>query len=506
MSGTLLLRADADTRMGTGHVMRCLALAERWQDTGGTAHLLTRASAEGLLQFVASRGVLVSRLPAALSLADDGAATARLAGSLGADWLVIDGYHFDHVYQAAFTRAGLRTLVIDDMADLPSYEATALLNQNIGAESYDYQRAPQTLQLLGPRYVNLRRQFDPWRAHPRTAPDIARRVLVTLGGADPDNLTATVISALDRVEIPGLEARVIVGAANPHMDSLRAIAEKASRVQISLLSSVTDMPAHMAWADMAIAAGGTTCFELLFMGLPSLLLVLAANQIPSVRDLHALGAAQDLGAMPAASADAIAAAVGDLASRQPARRAMSELGRAIVDGYGGVRVLSCLALLSTATQEWRLRPAALDDAFLVWQWANEPGARANSFHTEPIPWERHLAWYRGRLASADCRIWLLERYGAPAGVIRYDRSSPHAAEISYSVARSQRGLGIGTRLLVMSQELALSELGVRQIDGTVFESNIASARSFLKAGYAQAEAKTLAGHTCLVFRRVVPSA
>jgi UDP-2,4-diacetamido-2,4,6-trideoxy-beta-L-altropyranose hydrolase len=497
MSRTLLIRADASTQIGTGHVMRCMALAERWQHSGGRAHLLTRARTKGLLQLVAERGIDVSQLPADLPLLDDSLATTRLARALGADWLVIDGYHFDSTYQDALAAAGLRALVIDDMAEQPHYRAAALLNQNIGAESHDYRLDPQTLPLFGPRYVLLRRQFDPWQNSKRTIPAVAEHILVTLGGADPDNVTATVIAALKRAAIPHLQARVIVGAANPHLASLRAIAADSPSGRIELLSSVADMPEQMAWADMAVAAGGTTCWELLFMGLPTLLLTLAPNQAENVRDLQAVGAARSLGTV----ADQMAVALTDLAFDQPARQAMSGLGRAIVDGSGGLRVLSSLMLSSDGADEWRLRPATAADAFLLWQWANEPSARANSFHAEPIPWGDHLSWYQARLASADSRIWLLERRGAPVGIIRYDRADPHRAELSFAVTSSQRGLGIGTRLLTMSLEPAMRELGVSTVEGTVFAANGASARSFLKAGYTQAEPKTIAGRPCLIFRR-----
>ena len=128
-------------------------------------------------------------------------------------------------------------------------------------------REAHTRLLLGTRYVLLRREFWPWRGWRREIPAVARKVLVTLGGGDPDNVTLKVIRALAQVEIEGLEAVVVVGPANPHLEELQA-AVKDTPHPIRLESNVTNMPELMAWADVAITAGGSTCWETAFMGLP----------------------------------------------------------------------------------------------------------------------------------------------------------------------------------------------------------------------------------------------
>lgn len=502
MSDTLLLRADADERIGTGHVMRCLALAEGWHARGGRVHLVTRTRAPGLLQRASARGIGLTPLDAPASSPADRDATLAAAERLGASWVVLDGYAFDEPYQRALAEQGPPTLVIDDLAELPAYHAAALLNQNSYAEQLAYPLAGDCLPLLGTRYALLRGQFAGWRGHPRATPPQARRVLVTLGGSDPDNVTARVVEALAALDVADLEARVIVGAANPHRAALERAAAAAPAGRISLLGSVDDMPAQMAWADLAVAAGGTTAWELLFMRLPAALVVLAPNQTRVAGGLHALGAARSLGEAAGLSAGAIGEALRALIDDAPARRHMAELGGHIVDGMGVDRVTSTLAA-RVSGEEWRLRPAAPDDAFTLWQWANDAGARANSFNPEPIPWERHLPWFQARLASASSRIWLLERYGAPVGVIRYDRTGPDSAQISFAAARSQRGRGVGTRLLTMSLAPAAAALGLRSVEGAVFAENAASARAFLKAGYTQAAAEQIGGRPCLLFRRAL---
>ena len=198
---------------------------------------------------------------------------------------MLDGYHFDPAYQKAIREAGYRLLVVDDTAHLPAYHADVLLNQNIYAPQLTYSYDPHTVLLLGPMYALLRPEFLVWKEWERHIPDTARHILVTLGGGDSDNVTLKVIQALHDIRLPDLEIRVIVGPANPHRDSLVAAIEHGPH-SVELLFDVTDMPGLMAWADIAVSAAGSTCWELLFMGLPSLVGVLADNQVPIAEDCH----------------------------------------------------------------------------------------------------------------------------------------------------------------------------------------------------------------------------
>jgi RimJ/RimL family protein N-acetyltransferase len=127
--------------------------------------------------------------------------------------------------------------------------------------------------------------------------------------------------------------------------------------------------------------------------------------------------------------------------------------------------------------------------------------RRNSFNPEPIPWLTHEAWYLDRLSSPDCRLWVLEVGAEPIGQIRYDRTEPDAAQISFSIAPSFRHRNLGAKLLCLSTDLAGRELGVKYVQGVTFEDNVASVKAFKKAGFELAEQKKLAGHACLVFRR-----
>jgi UDP-2,4-diacetamido-2,4,6-trideoxy-beta-L-altropyranose hydrolase len=328
--------------MGTGHVMRCLALAQGWQDAGGRAAFVQAESASTLEERIRSFRMEVIPLTAQPGSEQDARQTADLACQVGASWIVLDGYHFDANYQRLLVDTGQRVLTIDDHGHAESYPANVVLNQNLHACATLYPcKGPQTRLLLGTRYVLLRREFSGWRGRPEVAREAARRVLVTLGGSDPENVTLRVIGALEEVTVPNLEVAVVAGAANPHLPALRRAIDASTR-RVELLLDVADMPALMAAADVALAAAGTTSWELAFMGVPSILLVLADNQAAGADGLARAGAALSLG--PAAGLDLrdLVGALEALLRNREHRRAMADRARSLVDGRGTERVVTLL--------------------------------------------------------------------------------------------------------------------------------------------------------------------
>lgn len=335
----LLVRVDASIKIGTGHLMRCMALAQAWQNVGGQAVFAIATQATPLEERLASEGMDVVHLSVEPGSVEDARKTASLARQLGATWVVVDGYHFGAEYQRIIKNGGLRLLFIDDYRHAQHYWADIVLNQNIYAHKGLYlNRSPDTQLLLGMHYVLLRREFCQWQGWTRQISAVALKVLVTLGGSDPDNVALKVIQGLQRVDVPGLEAVVVVGGSNPHYEQLQA-AVKASPTPISLERNVTNMPELMAWADVAIGAGGSTTWELAFMGLPSLVLVLADNQRAIAEKLGEMGVAVNLGWHEYVSVAEIAQAMKQLLVSSGMRVKMSRCGRELIDGKGTARIL-----------------------------------------------------------------------------------------------------------------------------------------------------------------------
>jgi spore coat polysaccharide biosynthesis predicted glycosyltransferase SpsG len=174
--------------------------------------------------------------------------------------------------------------------------------------------------------------------------------LVTLGGSDADNVTLRVIHVLQQVRIEGMETVVVCGASNPHRASLELAVKDTPAIRLQ--SNVTSMPQLMAWADVAISAAGSTCWEMAYMGLPALLIVLAENQLSSAAGLDEVGAALNLGWFDDLSDTVMKDSLRALLANVERRRQMSRYGRTLVDGMGTARVVT--ALLNSPFNEYSL--------------------------------------------------------------------------------------------------------------------------------------------------------
>ncbi|MEP6995489.1 MAG: UDP-2,4-diacetamido-2,4,6-trideoxy-beta-L-altropyranose hydrolase [Acidobacteriota bacterium] len=345
-SERLLLRADADEGVGTGHVMRCLALAQAWIDAGGTATVAACAIPGSLVARLGDEGVAVERILEQPGSQADAGATAAMAESLGANRIVCDGYRFGSAYQRAVREAG-SLLLIDDTGELGPYAAELVLNQNLHASEALYSdRASHTTLLLGPRYILLRREF--LRAQRVKGPlaEYARRLLVTLGGSDPVGTTVRVVRALG--SLGGDTAiRVLVGPSNPRFEEL-AFEAAAVPNHCQVVTDVGRMPSHFEWADLVVSGAGSTCWELAYSGVPFVTIALAENQRPIAKSLEDAGVSRHAGWYADLDEGALAETVGDLAGDRPARTGMASAGRALVDGFGAERVVGQIARAAAA--------------------------------------------------------------------------------------------------------------------------------------------------------------
>lgn len=357
-------RADASPRIGAGHLMRCLTLADRLRTLGHASHFLTRVPPPHLQAAIAARGHGLVLLPAAALCAsrppdphapphadwldgsweEDARACRAALAPLGADWLVVDHYALDARWEVALEPVCARLLAIDDLADRP-HRAALLLDVNAGRRAEDYDRwlPAGSQRLIGPRYALLRPEFADARAASlqRRRPPALHHVLVAMGGADLPDATSAALAGLQATALPSdASVTVVMGSGAPWLDKVRAHAA-ALPWRTEVLVDVSDMAAQMQRADLAIGAAGGTAWERCCLGLPSIVVALAENQRPGARALAAAGAAQ------------LVERVDDLAKELPAcvaawssPAALARAGQCaaeLVDGQGAARV--CAALL-----------------------------------------------------------------------------------------------------------------------------------------------------------------
>jgi UDP-2,4-diacetamido-2,4,6-trideoxy-beta-L-altropyranose hydrolase len=345
--GILLIRADANIAMGTGHVMRCLALAQAWQDAGGRAVLAMAETTPSLERRMREEGAGVKRIAATPASAGDAQETVNIAKRIEADWIVADGYHFGEHYQSVIKASDCRLLFVDDNGHSAHYSADLVLNQNLHAsESFYSSRESYTRLLLGPSYTMLRREFGMWRKWKREIRETGTRILIVLGGSDPGNLTRLLIEALESVRQFRLELLAVVGGSNPHLAQIEA-AVAGSRHNIRLVKDATNMAELMAWADMAISAAGSICWEFCALALPALLIPVAPNQVASAEKLGSVGVVKVFGdgrqfREEEFCREKFAREVVNLITSPSERQRLSGESLGLVDAQGASRVVAAL--------------------------------------------------------------------------------------------------------------------------------------------------------------------
>jgi UDP-2,4-diacetamido-2,4,6-trideoxy-beta-L-altropyranose hydrolase len=407
----------------------------------------------------------------------------------------VDGYEFGTQYQATLKSRGLKVLFIDDNGHAGHYSADLVLNQNAHARETLYpSRDPSTRLLLGPRFAMLRREFTAWRGWKRDIPPVARRVLVTMGGSDLENVTERVVKAI--LSEGDFETTVVVGGSNPHLARLHKFVSVV-RHAVRVVENATNMPELIATADVAVAGAGTTSWEISFLGLPALLIVLADNQEGIADELSKHGTAVYLGRSSDVDQITIATKLRNLAGSPIRRRKMSELGFALVDGCGSLRVVAALT-----RETLSIRRVEEGDCKLLWEWANDPVVREASFSRENIPWDEHVEWFRGKLNDRNCRIFVaLNGSSVPVGQIRFDKHGAHDADIGIIVDGRFRGLGYASRLIDLATNHAFAEWGLKQMNAFVKPENVASAKAFERAGFERVETMTVKGQSATRYVR-----
>ncbi len=318
----IAFRADASLEIGSGHVMRCLTLADALRDKGAECWFICRSHQGHLAELIRSRGHHCQLLdvvaepeqgtagvssPAHASWLGcswmlDAAQTRVILAELRPAWLVVDHYALDANWESKLRTHVSRIMVIDDLADRP-HDCDLLLDQNLGRQPDDYrEHVPYSCQILtGPRYALLRPEFARLRAfslHRRKSSRL-HQLLITMGGVDLPNATGEILNMLQQCLLPDdCRISVVMGPSAPWLGKVRDMA-RTMKWPTEILVGVNDMATHMANCDLAIGAAGSTSWERCCLGVPTLMVTLAQNQLVIGDALHHQGGAILIGALTA---------------------------------------------------------------------------------------------------------------------------------------------------------------------------------------------------------------
>jgi len=367
----IAFRADASVQIGTGHIMRCLTLADELTGRGHECQFICREHKGHLGALISGKGYELTMLPTdgapgfdsarkepttyadwlGVTWQQDVEQTVEALMPFKADWLVVDHYALDACWEREVAKLGGRILVIDDLANR-SHTCALLLDQNLGRNASDYDGwvPKDCMRLIGPEYALLRPEFAELRERSlkRRAQSEIKRILISLGGVDRTNVTGQVLDALAETTLPSdTHLDIIMGSAAPY---LQEVTDQASRLpfKATVNVNVCDMAERMCLADLSIGAAGGTSWERCCLGLPAVLVILAENQASGASALEAAGAVLTVADLK----EARAALPSELAKvRKPdCLRRMSSAAARITSGKGVSCVVQSMMSLPERSQ------------------------------------------------------------------------------------------------------------------------------------------------------------
>lgn len=356
----VLIRTDASFQIGTGHVMRCLTLADQLLSKGCNVEFICRPLPGNLCSYIENKGFKVHRL--SVPSATDYRTVLRHGHWLGVhwktdahetiqvlddfknrgyeiDWLIVDHYALDRNWESCLQTYVKKIMVIDDLADR-FHQCDILLDQNFfGDHCNRYkQLVPRDCKtLLGPKYALLRSDFVKFRKR-IVIRNRVRRVLVFLGGSDPSNETVKALNSIKLLNRPDLIYHIVVGSSNPQKDVIQEMCESLPNVYYHC--QISNMAELMSNADLAIGACGVATWERCCLGLPSLVITVANNQEAIANYVAQAGAIIHLGVASEVTVDRIVQSMNRIIDDSEALSKMSVAGMKLVDGLGTKRVVT----------------------------------------------------------------------------------------------------------------------------------------------------------------------
>ena len=481
----VVFRVDASGEVGFGHLSRCINLAEVLRSRGNEVLFICRDDEAKSFRALEDRlfaTVLLPMLPVGetVNQQEDAQQTIQALQGERPDWLVVDTYTLDKDWERLMRPHVAKIAVIEDLSGR-EHDCDLLIDQNYSERSAaSFEKfVPKTCELLlGPRFALIGDQFRKLRELKSKPAHELKRIFVFCGGSDPQNLTQQVIDEISCSELSNIAVDVVVGAQNKTFDREAALKLNAN---IEIHNAGGEFARIMSIADLAIGAGGTTSWERMCLGIPSIVASIAENQNSACEKLGRDGLINYLGTQPSLKPGAIRDAVVEAKTNVASLFDQIEKDQVLVDGRGCERVAEVLCPSGEA--ELVVRRAKPDDCVEFFNWANDPTVREQSLSPSTIQWGDHKKWFSEKIISASCEIYVLEASGLPVGQVRFEKSAA-VAEVNYSLDKIVRNRRWASVML----EMAMTMFGKKSasiLRARVKSSNVPSSAVFKQLGFSE---------------------
>ena len=458
---------EGSKKMGFGHITRCLSLYQAFKEKGCSVKFIVNGD-------FTIRSLLKHTEHEIFNWLTD---HLKLFTSLkGTDIVIIDSYHADEELYSQISEFVSLSVCIDDNQRI-NYPEGIVVNGSINAEKLNYPQKDEIKYLLGSQYIPLRDPF--WEVGAKNINTAIKRVMVTFGGDDLRNLTPQILRTLT-THLSNLKKTVIVGRGFENVSVIENL--KDEQTELIYYPNAEKMLEVMFQSDIAISAAGQTLYELARVGLPTIAVGVAHNQIHNLENWGEAGFVEVAGFWDDENLNRNILEKIELLEDRNQRIKMCQNGRKSVDGAGAIKIAKH-SINRYYREKISLRPLHPDDIYNIFDLSNEKEVRKNSFQPEQISFEDHEKWFDKMYNNSDNLFLVISIQGDFAGQVRFDFEDD-SATISISIKKSFRGLGLGISFLDESiQYLKKNVPFIKLIKAYIKENNKKSLKLFEHMGF-----------------------
>ena len=506
----IIFRVDASSLIGSGHVMRCLTLADALRAYGVQSYFICRLHSGNMVSFIESKGYKVLSLPApsddwilssndnqveysswlgesaSIDAAQTIAAIDKLHLNCLPEWCIIDHYAIDTKWENTIKPFCLKLMVIDDLANR-RHNCDILLDQTFERSTLDYQPlvSGNCTLLTGSQYALLRPEFLAWRGYSlkrRHTPTL-RNILITLGGVDNDNITSKVLLNLKKSSLPSSSRiTVVMGISAPYLAEVQKIA-KSMPCSCEIKVDVPNMAQLMTNSDLCIGAAGSTTWERCCLGLPTILIILASNQNTIAQALNKKGAVilpDNLEELPTLIKN-ISKNTYDLSK-------LTQASSEICDGKGIKRVLKSFDIVrkdfkTNKTGAGSIRKMTKDDLDMVLSWRNHINVRRVMHTQHKISPKEHKHWFHKTSTDPQQHLLIFENNSLPQGFIKFTNTKSKGVFDWGFYLAPHAPKGMGRKLGNSALFFAFTVLKFDKVCGQVLSFNKRSVKFHISLGF-----------------------
>jgi len=487
----IFIRVDASIYIGSGHIMRCLVLAQGLVRQGHRITFVCRPQPGDMIDFLQSNKQVVQPLPElerqvkpentsdyttwlqVYWLQDARESEALITK---ADLVIVDHYGLNMNWEEHVkAKLGCKLFVIDDL--VRKHNADIILDQTLLRQSQAYLYSNQdALILTGCDHALIKPAFSTLReaARAKKINTQSPKLLLTMGAIDQFNVTLKILNIFATQVATKPSITVLLGRQSPHYKAVAAFCREHDWV--THIDFVNDMPSLMHKHDLAIGAPGSTTWERACLGIPSILIPLAENQQTICQNMLALDAAISVAIDDISSH--FSGAYKQLISKAEYYQAQN---LTLCDGLGLNRVLLAVEQLGLNNNPIQLRKALQEDIDLVYQWQCQPGTRKYALNSRVPTLLEHRQWMQNKLVSFSDYFYIitLGYEQLPVGVIRLDEALDKSYLLSIFIDQAFYDRGIAKQALLNLNVIHENMM----IKAQVLSENIASQCLFSSLGY-----------------------